>query len=87
MLDVTWQVQRDYEELPAGAIGNLRISLADLLAHFGKGPSSVRTQLALAIAGARACMHMQVGGGQACAWGEGLFKRHKEEGEGESKRG
>lgn len=44
------QVQNDFEELPESAVANLRISLADLLAHYGKGPSVVRTQLALAIA-------------------------------------
>ena len=43
-------MQRDYEELPEGAVGNLRYSLAKLLARFSAGPSSVRVQLALALA-------------------------------------
>ena len=44
------QVQRDYEELPEIAVGNLRNSLADLFTHFSQGPTAVRTQLALALA-------------------------------------
>ncbi|KAK9805956.1 hypothetical protein WJX73_008237 [Symbiochloris irregularis] len=46
-----FKVQRDFEELPEPAVANLRSSLADLLLRYYKGPSAVRTQLALAIAG------------------------------------
>ena len=45
-----WQVQRDFEELPANAAEALRASLIDLLIHFASGAAAVRTQLCLALA-------------------------------------
>ena len=42
------KVQRDFDDLPAGAAGSLRDSLIALLLKFDEGP--VRTQLALAVA-------------------------------------
>ena len=44
------QVQRDYEELPAGAALQLRDSLVNLLVKHCQGNAPVRTQLCLAIA-------------------------------------
>ena len=46
----TLQVQRDYEELPAGAALSLRDSLVTLLVKHCQGNAAVRTQLCLAIA-------------------------------------
>jgi len=42
------KVQRDFDDLPAGAAASLRDSLITLLLKYGEGP--VRTQLALAVA-------------------------------------
>lgn len=58
------QVQRDYEELPADAVPQLRDSLMQLLFKFGTGSPAVRTQLCLAIAALAA--HLP-----AAQWGEG----------------
>jgi transportin-3 len=58
------QVQRDFEELPADAVPQLRDSLMQLLFRFGTGSPAVRTQLCLAIAALAA--HLPAG-----QWGEG----------------
>lgn len=60
----TAQVQRDYEELPANAVPQLRDSLLQLLLRFGKGTPAVRTQLCLAMAALAA--HLP-----AAQWSEG----------------
>lgn len=60
----TMQVQRDYEELPAESVPQLRDSLLALLIKFGKGQPAVRTQLCLAMAALAA--HLP-----AAQWGEG----------------
>jgi transportin-3 len=57
-------VQRDYEELPADAVPQLRDSLLQLLLRFGAGAPAVRTQLSLAMAALAA--HLP-----AAQWGEG----------------
>jgi hypothetical protein len=57
-------VQKDYEELPAEAVPQLRDSLMQLLFKFGAGAPAVRTQLCLAIAALAA--HLP-----AVQWGEG----------------
>jgi hypothetical protein len=44
------QVQRDYEELPADAVPQLRDSILQLLLRFGRDAPAVRTQLCLAMA-------------------------------------
>jgi len=44
------KVQRDFEELPAGAAESLRDSLVSLILRFSSGASPVRTQLCLALA-------------------------------------
>lgn len=44
------KVQRDFEELPAGAAGALRDSLVALLVQHCSGSAAVRTQLCLAVA-------------------------------------
>ncbi|KAI3438282.1 hypothetical protein D9Q98_000717 [Chlorella vulgaris] len=44
------KVQRDFEELPAGAAGALRDSLVAMLVQHCSGSAAVRTQLCLAIA-------------------------------------
>jgi hypothetical protein len=44
------QVQRDYEELPAEAVPQLRESLFALISKFARGAPPVRTQLCLAMA-------------------------------------
>ena len=43
------QVQKDFDEVPGDAVGPLRVSLVGLLLRFAGGPSTVRTQLTLAI--------------------------------------
>lgn len=58
------QVQRDYEELPADAVPQLRDSLLQLLLKFGTGSPAVRVQLCLALAALAA--HLP-----AAQWGEG----------------
>jgi transportin-3 len=58
------QVQRDYEELPAEAVPQLRDSLLQLLLRFGRGAPAVRTQLCLAMAALAA--HLP-----AAQWSEG----------------
>lgn len=58
------QVQRDYEELPADAVPQLRDSILALLLRFGKGTPAVRTQLCLAMAALAA--HLP-----AAQWSEG----------------
>ena len=50
------QVQRDFEELPAGAAASLRDSLVELLLRYSAGSPPVRTQLCLAIAALAAHM-------------------------------
>ena len=45
-----YQVQRDFEELPASAAEALRASLLNLLIRFATGAMAVRTQLCLAMA-------------------------------------
>lgn len=45
-------MQRDFEELPEGSPKQLRESIVVLLKRFEEGPPSIRTQLALALAGA-----------------------------------
>ncbi|GAX77385.1 hypothetical protein CEUSTIGMA_g4831.t1 [Chlamydomonas eustigma] len=58
------KVQRDFEELPDGAVESLRDSLLALLLKYSKGSPPVRTQLALALA----AMSVHVPSGR---WGEG----------------
>jgi hypothetical protein len=58
------QVQRDYEELPAESVPQLRDSLLQLLLRFGRGAPAVRTQLCLAMAALAA--HLP-----AAQWSEG----------------
>ena len=43
------QVQKDFDEVPGEAVGPLRASLVELLLQFAAGPSTIRTQLCLAI--------------------------------------
>lgn len=50
------KVQRDFEELPAGAAGALRDSLLTLLVQHCAGGAAVRTQLCLAVAALAAHM-------------------------------
>ena len=59
-----YQVQRDFEELPAGAAEALRASLLNLLIRFATGATAVRTQLCLAIAAMAAHIPSR-------QWGEG----------------
>ena len=42
-------MQKDFDEVPAEAVNQLRASLIQLLLHFAKGPSNLRIQLSLAI--------------------------------------
>uniref|UniRef100_A0A383V7P9 Importin N-terminal domain-containing protein n=1 Tax=Tetradesmus obliquus TaxID=3088 RepID=A0A383V7P9_TETOB len=58
------KVQRDYEELPAESVPQLRDSLLQLLLRFGHGSPAVRTQLCLAMAALAA--HLP-----AAQWSEG----------------
>ncbi|KAF6259150.1 armadillo-type protein [Scenedesmus sp. NREL 46B-D3] len=58
------KVQRDYEELPAEAVPQLRDSVLQLLLRFGRGAPAVRTQLCLAMAALAA--HLP-----AAQWSEG----------------
>ena len=63
------QVQRDFEELPEGAVASLRDSLVDLLLRFGTGSPPVRTQLCLAVAALTAHMPpQQWGPGGSLQW-------------------
>lgn len=61
-------MQRDYEELPAEAVPQLRDSLLQLLLKFGSGAPAVRTQLCLSLAALAA--HLPAG-----QWGEGGMLR------------
>ncbi|KAK9830032.1 hypothetical protein WJX72_009312 [[Myrmecia] bisecta] len=58
------KVQRDFEELPPGAVTSLRDSLIEMLLRYFKGAPPVRTQLCLAVAALQA--HLP-----AAQWGEG----------------
>lgn len=63
------QVQRDFEELPAEAVGSLRDSLMGLLLLFAGNNPMVRVQLCLALAAM--CAHMpesQWGAGGILQW-------------------
>lgn len=61
------KVQRDFDDLPAGAAGSLRDSLITLLLKFDEGP--VRTQLALAVASLAAHLpSVEWGGVGALHW-------------------
>jgi len=73
------KVQRDFEELPAGAFRSLQDSLYVLLKKFNKGPAKVRTQICIAIAAL--AVHIPVedwGAGGIVNWLSDEMKAHPE---------